>query len=103
MGANHAIIFTAFKLVVLSVGLNLGVHLLSLLANHAGLVHQFQAGEDSQLPVWPQHTRVASSTRDQKSKNYANKLGIKEMVSRCYYKMKINPKAFTIPILTAIT
>ena len=43
--------------------------------------------------------KFKKGNRDQKSKNYANKLEIKEVVSKCYYNMKLNPKAFAIPIL----
>ena len=45
--------------------------------------------------LWPECTEW---NRDQKSKKYANKLEIKEMVPKP--KMKTNPKAFPIPILT---
>ena len=41
------------------------------------------------------------------SKKYKNKLEMKEIIEankrlKCYWRMKINPKAFAIPILTAL-
>ena len=45
----------------------------------------------------------STRNRDQKFKNYTNKLEIKEMVLvlKLYWKMEVNHEIFAIPILTA--